>query len=274
MKVELRYFTGTGNSLKVLKTCKEELKKSGYQINISAISNEEIEITNSEILGFCFPVYAFGIPRIAKKYLKALKKFDKQQKVFILITAGDIDESGFAVKECEKILTRKNCNVIYSDIIKMPVNWTTSPKPPFPPSKEEAIEIIDKGEIKTKEVTEDIINGINKKHQFNYPKRYSKLKFYWDYYLFKYLGIQNIWRLFKVYENCNGCQLCEKICPTKSINIIDKKPVWSKSCEQCMRCVNFCPKESIYQTSGGDTKDKNKYYEPGFNPKDKSYVNA
>ena len=80
------------------------------------------------------------------------------------------------------------------------------------------------------------------------------------------MGIQNMWRLFDVYETCNGCQLCAKICPTSSIRMINGKPTWSKTCEQCMRCVNFCPQESIYQTQGGNTRERNKYREPDFDP--------
>ncbi len=267
MKIELRYFTGTGNSLKVLETCKFIFNESGNHANISEVSTNETNIQGSGLLGFCFPVYAFGIPRICSKYLKGINKFQKKQKVFILITAGYLDESGFAIKECERILSKKNCEIIYSGVVQMPINWTTSPKPPFPPAKEEAIRIIKKGEIKTKEIANDILNEVRKYHSFNYPKRYSKTRFYWDYLMFKYLGIQNMWRWFNVYNTCNGCQLCAKICPTNSIRMIDKKPVWSKTCEQCMRCVNFCPKESIYQSQGGDTKGKNKYHEPSFKPK-------
>jgi len=267
MKIELKYFTGTGNSLKVLEICNSIFTKSENQTDISEISVKERTIPGSDLLGFCFPVYAFGIPRICYKYLKGIERFKKQQRVFILITAGNLDESGFAVKECERILNKKNCKIVYSDIVQMPINWTTSPKPPYPPSKEEAIEIIKNAEIKTQKIAEDILGGINKHHTLNYPKRYSKIKFHWEYLAFKYLGIQNMWRLFQVYDSCNGCELCAKYCPTNSIRIIDKKPVWSKSCEQCMRCVNFCPKESIYQSQGGDTKGKNKYHEPGFKPK-------
>ncbi len=267
MKIELKYFTGTGNSLKVLKTCDAVFTESGNLTNISEISINETIIPKSDLLGFCFPVYAFGIPRICYKYLKRIERFKKRQKVFILITAGDSDETGYAINECERVLSKKNCEIIYSEIIKMPNNWTTSPLPPFPPSREEAIEILKSGEIRTHEIINDILNGTKKFHVFNYPKRYSKFKFYWEYWLFKYIGIRNMWRLFKIYDTCNGCQLCAKICPTNSIRIVDKKPVWSKTCEQCMRCVNFCSTESIYQSQGGDTIGKNKYQEPSFKPK-------
>jgi len=148
----------------------------------------------------------------------------------------------------------------------MPINWTCSPEPPFPPAQEEAIEIIGKGVLLAYEMTGEIIDGIRKYHKFNYPERYSKFRFYREYLLFRYLGIYNLWRLFKVYDTCTGCGLCADICPTCSITIINKVPVWRKTCEQCMRCVNFCPAEAVYQSHGGVTKGKNKYHEPGFKP--------
>ncbi|SHE46016.1 4Fe-4S binding domain-containing protein [Mariniphaga anaerophila] len=267
MKTELRYFTGTGNSLKVLKTCGEVFSESGTRINLAEISLKEKNIEPADLLVFCFPVYAFGIPRICNKYLNGIEPFKKQQNVAVLITAGDSDESGFAVKECIRVLNKKNCDVIYSGIIQMPINWTTSPKPPFPPSKESAAEIIKKGEAEARKIAKDIVSGVIRQHNFNYPKRYSRIKFYWEYWAFKYLGLPSMWRLFKVYNTCDGCGLCAKICPTNSIEIIQNKPVWSKTCEQCMRCVNFCPAESIFQSQGGETKDRHKYREPDFKPK-------
>jgi Pyruvate/2-oxoacid:ferredoxin oxidoreductase delta subunit len=265
MKIELKYFTGTGNSLKVLNTCKDVFIENNHSVSISAISQGE-KLAGSDIIGFCFPVYAFAIPRIARKYLIQLKRFNIRKKVFVIITSGDDDESGFSVQECENILEKKNCQVIYSRVVQMPINWTTSPTPPYPPSKEEALKIIENGVIEAKKIAQDILNGVTKHHAFNYPKRFSWWGFYWEYWLFRYLGVQNMWRTFKVYETCNSCQICSKVCPTKSIKMADKKPVWASTCEQCMRCVNFCPNESIYQSFGGETKGKNKYFEPGFKP--------
>jgi formate hydrogenlyase subunit 6/NADH:ubiquinone oxidoreductase subunit I len=265
MKIELRYFTGTGNSLKVLSTCQDVFIKNKHSVNSSAIKTDE-QIEPTDLLGFCFPVYAFGIPRICRKYLNKLQPFKNKQQAFILVTAGDADESGFSIREATKLLEKKNCTIIYTGVVQMPINWTTSPLPPFPPDKEEAKLIIEKGVNLSKSMAWEIITGTNKFHKFNFPKRYRKIKFYSDYFLFKYLGIANLWRNFKVYESCTGCGICARICPTSSINIIDKKPSWTSTCEQCMRCVNYCPNEAIFQTMGGTTKGKNKYLEPGFKP--------
>jgi ferredoxin len=148
----------------------------------------------------------------------------------------------------------------------MPLNWTTSPKLPFPPDKEEARKILETARGVTHKMALEIMNGISKFHRFNFPKRYSWLKFYSDYFLFKYLGLMNLWRNFRVYPECTGCGICAQVCPTASITMQGKNPVWASSCEQCMRCVNTCPHQAIYQTMGGDTKGKHKYLEPGFKP--------
>ena len=145
----------------------------------------------------------------------------------------------------------------------MPINWTTYLNPP---SKQEAQEIIEKGINQAQEICNDIISDIRKYHIFNIPKRFGRWGLYKEYYLFKYLGIHNMWRTFQVYNTCNGCGVCQKICPTGSIKIVQHRPIWSSSCEQCMRCVNYCASKAIYQTMGGDTKGRNSYIEPDFNP--------
>lgn len=265
MNTELRYFTGTGNSLKVLSTISNVFSENNHRVNSTAIQTGN-HLDSAYLIGFSFPVYAFGIPRICRNYLKKLPPFKSHQKVFLLVTAGDADECGFAINEATKMINKKNGRLIYSAVIQMPINWTTSPTPPFPPDKDEAKKIIEQGIVLAQKIAYDLLNGISQFHVFNYPKRYGRVKFYSDYFMFKHLGISNLWRTFRVYENCSGCGSCAKICPTKSIKIINKKPVWSSTCEQCMRCVNYCENEAIYQTMGGDTKNKNKYIEPDFRP--------
>ncbi len=155
MKIELKYFTGTGNSLKVLSICRNVFAEHSHTVNMSMINVSE-KLDSADLTGFCFPVYAFGIPRLCRKYLDSLQSFKKKQKVFVLITAGDADESGFSISEAIRILKKKNCSVIYTGVIQMPINWTTSPQPPFPPDEVEAKQIIDKAVILTELGATDI----------------------------------------------------------------------------------------------------------------------
>lgn len=145
----------------------------------------------------------------------------------------------------------------------MPSNWTVSMNPP---SKEEAQLIINSGVKKAKKIAQDFLNGEIHNHAFHYPSRHSKFGFYKDYYLFKWIGVSNLWRNFRTDGTCDSCGLCEKICPTDSIQLVDNKPKWAKTCEQCMRCVNYCPKQAIFQKGEGGIKGKNIYYEPDFKP--------
>jgi len=270
-KISLKYFSGTGNSLRVLDICNTYFKESAYKTMLSSIieknkknkNNKKDDFKDIDIIGFSFPVYAFSLPRIAMRYLKSLPKSKNKTKVFLLVTAGAFDESGFALRKGKKILEKKGYNVIYSEVIEMPSNWTTFDKPL---AKDLADKIIKKGEEKANKIAENILNTEIFHHKFNTPKRMGYFKMFLEYFLFHYMGIYQMWKLFRTDSLCNSCGLCEKICPTKSIALKTGKPKWNSSCEQCMRCVNFCPKQAIFQTNGGDTKGKNRYYEPHFKP--------
>jgi len=263
MNIDLKYFSGTGNSYKILNNCKEVFIQNGHKAEISSITNGADFMEKSALIGFCFPVYAYGIPRICRKYLSGLSAFKKPVNAFILVTAGAADESGFAIRESTKMLRKKGFNVFYSAVVQMPSNWTVSMNPP---SKEEAQLIINEGVIKTSKIAGDILDGVTLHHKFNYPESIGKFRFYKDYYLFKWLGVSSLWRYFTTDDTCDACSLCAEICPTESIQMVDGKPQWQKSCEQCMRCVNYCPKQAIFQKNEGNIKGKNSYYEPGFKP--------
>jgi len=74
MIVYLKYFSGTGNSYKILDTCKDFFVKSGCKVELSSITDELNIHEETKLIGFCFPVYAFGIPRICRNYLLNLPK--------------------------------------------------------------------------------------------------------------------------------------------------------------------------------------------------------
>ncbi|MDY6857067.1 MAG: hypothetical protein SWO11_20645 [Thermodesulfobacteriota bacterium] len=138
---------------------------------LSSITDKSNINEEADLIGFCFPVYAFGIPRIYRKYLLSLPKFKNPISTFVLITEGDSDESGFSVKEITKILNKKGLNVTYSNVIQMHINWTVSMNPP---SKEETQLIINSAVTKSKEIAQDILNDVHH-HVFYYPSRIVNL---------------------------------------------------------------------------------------------------
>lgn len=99
MNVDIKYFSETGNSYKILDMCKEVLLQNCCEATFCSITAKSNINKEADLIEFCFPVYAFGIPRICWKYLFSLPKSKNPINTFLLIKAGDSDESGFSVKE-------------------------------------------------------------------------------------------------------------------------------------------------------------------------------
>lgn len=89
--IELKYFTGTGNSLQILKTCKDEFKKNDFIVDFSSVTDTKDFNYNCGLAGFCFPAYAFGLPGICRKFLNNLAVQKSPKKAFLIVTAGDAD---------------------------------------------------------------------------------------------------------------------------------------------------------------------------------------
>jgi ferredoxin len=45
-------------------------------------------------------------------------------------------------------------------------------------------------------------------------------------------------------KKCVKCRICEKNCPTNSLNIDNNVPI-SKGCTMCQKCMNNCPKNAF-----------------------------
>ena len=50
---------------------------------------------------------------------------------------------------------------------------------------------------------------------------------------------------YYVDENCNGCGICQKICPVDNIKLVNEKPEWQHKCQMCTACLHYCPQIAI-----------------------------
>jgi Pyruvate/2-oxoacid:ferredoxin oxidoreductase delta subunit len=54
-------------------------------------------------------------------------------------------------------------------------------------------------------------------------------------------------KLFFASERCNGCSLCQSICPKQALRLRGRpaRPYWTYACDSCMACMNCCPRQAI-----------------------------
>ena len=49
----------------------------------------------------------------------------------------------------------------------------------------------------------------------------------------------------KIKDSCNGCGLCQTLCPMQNLKICNGKAVQNHQCTMCYRCIHACPQKAI-----------------------------
>ena len=226
--MKILYFTATGNCLYVAK------KFGGELLSIPQLNKKNVCEINDDIVGIIIPVFYWDIPRPVKEYINKLKI--NANYVFVIMTYGSVQVG--AVGLLKKLFEKNNIKINYSNIVKMVDNYL----PIFEIAKELEIKNIDKIDIKINKIIFDIKNRkqfIIKPLfiQFIISKIFSSL-YLNDKYMNKAV------KLFYINQNCNGCKICEKVCPMGNITVMDN-PKYFNKCEFCLSCIHNCPKKAI-----------------------------
>ena len=123
------------------------------------------------------------------------------------------------------------------------------------PSKEKREKRIKKAELKLEKIVEIIRH--NKRKKTKTGAIYTKMKGSYEYF------IKTVNRSDEKYysdEKCNGCGICQQICPVDNIKLINEKPDWQHNCQFCLGCLHYCPQKAIQY--GKQTLKRERYNHP------------
>jgi len=232
---KIYYFSGTGNSLwsakKIAHIIGEpcELHNIGIYADIEA-EKDEIVIEAQAVI-FVYPSYAYGLPLIVRRFAKRLVL--KTQYLAAFVTYGS--DPGGTQAELSRLLKKKKISSLYFGKIPAVENYISV----FGPPKEEQIA---KRIAMQEEATEKAAHCVIERRT-NKVIPFRPLSSFVSF-LFS-LGVKIFYRHYKVSGKCNGCGICEKVCPVAAIKMKDKRPVFSGKCENCVACIDICPLRAI-----------------------------
>lgn len=215
-------FSSTGNSLYTAKRISEKISGKVVPMHAAPWKCEE------EVIGFVFPVYFWGLPRMVEHFVEELQIANKNAYIFAVATGGG---NVFGVLgEVKKIIEKKGAKLQYGRNLCMVSNYIPEFQVRDNAKKQQ------KADEKTKRITEEIIHRktrkilpptvVNRVVQRFFPDEHSD-------------------RFFTVSPSCNGCRICQKVCPAKNIAMRDEKPGFLHKCEHCLACLHHCPVQAI-----------------------------
>lgn len=245
------YYSGCGNSRFVAEQIAAGTNEELLFIpDLQREGMSEYAISQGESIGFVFPVYAWGAPKLVEDFVKTVQWKGESAYVWFACTCGD--EMGYTHRDFKQTLHEAGLELKGTFCFQMPETYLC-----FPGFHLDTKENADKKisavraklpsvieHIKTRAEVVDQILGSTPGLKSNVI-RPGFIKFMSD-------------KKYHTTEDCNGCGLCAKKCPLHNIKMEDGHPAWQGHCTQCMACYHYCPKNAIQY--GTYTKDKGQYH--------------
>lgn len=221
------YFTGTGNSLYVARKIAEN------SVSIPQVIHNACQEYTAESIGIVAPVYGHELPPMVKDFMR--KATFKTDYFYMILTYGN--RHGGAAELAKDFCAECGIKVNYINVIVMVDNWL----PSFDMDEQKKI---DKHvDANLKNILADLSSHKNTISEVTEKDRAAHREF---------LGRmsqmpEDIWQhLILVKENCIGCGICEKVCPSGSIRLENGRAVHIPgNCQTCFACVHACPQKAI-----------------------------
>ena len=249
-KVQLFYFTGTGNAFATTNWIAKVSEEHGLPVEIKKISPSTTinpsEIGQNSLIGFCYPTHGFNAPPVVLNFLARFPK--GKSKVLLLNTRAGMKLhklflpglSGLAQLLPAIILRLKGYKIVGYQPMDLPSNWI-----PLHPGlrKKVVASIFERCQRITKQSATKILQGKRIYKAFlSLPFDLLVSPVSVGYY---FVGRFALSKTYVASYRCNGCNKCVKECPVNAIVLKNNRPFWQYKCESCMHCLNNCPQRAI-----------------------------
>jgi formate hydrogenlyase subunit 6/NADH:ubiquinone oxidoreductase subunit I len=248
-KSVLFYFTGTGNSLAVVRKIADRLTDTIVVPMLKGDSNTYID-SDTERIGLIYPIYMNAVPHVVAKFINNIKIIPG---CYVFAIANNGGNPGMAGLHLDKVLNEQNINLDAYFELEM-VNNTPKGVAPKPLMNLDWELDITSEKVDTKlktayelidEIAKSVLN--KEKKTLNYPTSNVKKVNYLLMKLLWYISEKSSPKLkFLFDESCTGCGLCEAVCTANRIKMSYGKPECiTENCNFCYACFNYCPVQAI-----------------------------
>lgn len=224
------YFTGTGNSLYAAKQLEDD------PISIPQVIRQENLEFSADRIGIVAPVYGHEVPPMVKGFLQ--KATFHTDYFYMILTYGN--RHGGAAELAKHLCESCGIAVSYINVLMMADNWLPGfdmeEQKSIDKKVEEHIAAIRTDIAACKHVIAAVTDMDRAVHQQFLDRMKQMPTDAWQH-------------LLRVTDACIGCGICEKVCPSASVRIINGTAAHVPgNCQTCLACVHACPQKAIQLT--------------------------
>ena len=230
--MNLYYFSGTGNSIAIIRELQTHLKDIELKPIARYLDNAEIN-DDSEVIGFIVPTYYMDIPDIVKDFTKKLS-IKKDAFIFAVIHYGITP--GRAFHSLNELLSENGAKLNAGFGIALPDNSIALKTPIRKQPEMHAL---------MPQTVENISSMVLEKRSVPLPGSNSSLLGVkgkvGSFVLRKIFGTERK----RVTSDCTHCGICERVCPVNNITVSDENVSFGDKCADCFACIHWCPEKAI-----------------------------
>lgn len=251
MNTEIYYFSGTGNSLHVARELQERIPGATMTPIVRLLNSGAIQST-ADTIGFVFPNFCLTIPIPLHDFLE-IADLSSARYIFAICTRGGSPSQAFDY--INELLSRQNRRLSAQLNITMPWNHPVGKENlPRLNSADRIAQLESAMRQKLDAFSRYIIAGeehiqADTDAEIKLPpvaKFFDRLvtrPFNYKSHAYMYREVVHFYND----AQCKGCGVCEKVCLSGKIEIVDGRPAWKKDvpCYACFACINYCAQQAI-----------------------------